>query len=288
MPRSKTGTIWTNIDRRQRLSDGLSLVGRQTDNLVFSSVGDKNRVNSWLQTDRSFDVCISFFGDGDFDNKKLVNFFYRHKGFKFANFLKCAEESLDLSNYEFILFVDDDIIISTRDIEQIFSQARRFGLHACQPSLSKKSCRSYKALVHRESVLVEYSNFVEIQCVCLSRHMLELCLPYLPLIYTGWGLDMILWELLGRPQDKVAILHSIQMTHPYRKEGRLRERAPDFEAKNEEVERKLAATLGVENDVLVKKEMIEKFGEIPCSPRARRGMTIGQSLSRLRRRRGEG
>lgn len=182
--------------------------------LVFSSVGDQNQVSRWIANDRGYDVAIAYYGDSEFAFRDSVEYFIRSKDVKIPNFLKCVWEFEDLLNYDYYLLVDDDILVDAATIEAVFKTAVDCRLELCQPSLSEDSATNWPQLKHKAGIRLEFTNFVEVQCFCLSKRLLQKALPYFSFIKSGFALDLILSGLLGHPKDKIAILHHLQMKHP--------------------------------------------------------------------------
>ena len=230
--------------------------------LVYSSVGDENSTSSWLCPGRSYDVCIAHYGDGSFEHRDAVEYYVQRKGYKFPNFLECVKRYPDLLDYDYYLFMDDDIIAQQDTVEQIFSMTQQYRLEISHPSYEAEGSEySWPHLLHREHVILEYTNFVEIGCFCVTRNLLNLIMPCLKFIQTGHGLDLVIWDLLGKPKNQMGILHSLQISHPPRKDGlRLHQRFSDWRTMCEKVERELAKHVGKDDPHLRDHFKVMSFG----------------------------
>lgn len=219
-------------------------------------------MNAWLSGSATFDVAIACFEDEPDHLKQQADYFLARKGFKTDNFLAMLARFPELGFYDYILFIDDDIVITPDQLDDLFMTARQFDLDICQPALTSGSVYSWQHTCQDLSKRLQFTNLVEIQCFCLSRKLLTLALPYLPLIKTGWGLDLIFWELLGKPEDKMAIVHSIGMLHPRRHAPRMYQRISDFTEVSRKVEIELSRKLGKGSETLVDKFQLLLFGSI--------------------------
>lgn len=237
-------------------------------NLVFCSFGDSHKVDSWNRGQPGYDVALAYYGAAADDDESLPRARYvcRTKGYKVPNFLVAAERFPEILDYDYVLFVDDDIVISPYAVETTFELARKYELDACQPSLSAGSTASWPHTRQRDGVVLEYSNLVEIQCFCLSRRLLELSLPYLPIIETGWGLDLIFWTLLHQARERMAVLHAVSMFHGERTGGRIQARVENFTLSAQRVEIALSNALGLGRTQLLPSFELQRFETVERKP----------------------
>jgi hypothetical protein len=233
---------------------------RTAPHLAFTSAGDNNAIASWCRPGYGFDLAVVYHGDEIPEPPPGVAYYFRRKGFKFANFLECADRFPEVLDSDYTLFIDDDIVMTPEAVEQVFGLARQHDLDACQPALAPGSVGYWRHTHQDVSKQLEFTNLVEIQCFCVSRRLLGLMQPLLPLILTGWGLDLVFWDLLGRPKDKMAILHSVPMFHPKRVGKRVSALIPDFNRFSREVEENLSEALGRGRVRLFETFSVESFG----------------------------
>ena len=182
--------------------------------LVFSSVGDTNCVHHWLadSSHRNFDLITYYYGDDpDFspDSDLLIN----RKGLKYENFYHCVH-NINLSNYEAVWVVDDDIVMQTDAINRMFARFSQFNLLLAQPSFCADSRLSWQITRQDPTCTIRYTNFVENGVAIFSRDVIEPFLPTFKNARTGWGIDLIWPVLLGFPTAKIAIIDEICCLHP--------------------------------------------------------------------------
>ena len=88
--------------------------------LVFSSAGDRHNIETWVacSSERNFDLVIYYYGDNDCPAVE-ADLIVKRKGLKFENFSHFLEHN-DIGQYRSIWVVDDDIIMDTSSINQMF------------------------------------------------------------------------------------------------------------------------------------------------------------------------
>jgi hypothetical protein len=122
------------------------------------------------------------------------------------------------AKYEFYGFFDDDLSISTSDINRLFEIGRRWRLELFQASLDPQSLHiSHEFLARRDLVDAPRAvPFVENQMPIFSRAALTACRPTFSLSQSGWGLD-VLWAmtLAGRRMAVIDACSAIHM-QPFR------------------------------------------------------------------------
>jgi len=184
-------------------------------NLVIATVGDASYHKEWIKNNPNFDLVLLYYGDNPdtaIEYTKDTPQVYSAKGFKWwliKSFV--TSESEWLSKYEYIWFPDDDISISTEEINEVFSIAKEYDLWLCQPSL--KGYVSHRITCPQSDLLLRYTNFVEVMSPLMSLDTVKKLQDTFDVNYSSWGLDGIWHHLLGSPQDKVAIIDKISMTH---------------------------------------------------------------------------
>ena len=74
------------------------------------------------------------------NDKTYVDKIWKRKGTKFQNFNYIYNNyKNDIMNYERFFIVDDDIIMSTNDINNLFDISKKYDLWICQPSFVPES-----------------------------------------------------------------------------------------------------------------------------------------------------
>ena len=181
--------------------------------LLFSSI-DTNRSahDYWLaEPDRNFDIVVYVY-NGD-TPKQQFDLCVEKKGLKFPNFFEFSKTA-DLSRYDAIWIVDDDIQMRTRDINRMFELFHEYDLWLAQPAYDSSSVTSWEMLFVDNRYRIRFTNYVEVGVVLFSREALNLCLPAMRDIQSGFGADFLFAALTGFPPKKIAIIDEVQCCHP--------------------------------------------------------------------------
>jgi hypothetical protein len=88
-------------------------------------------------------------------------------------------------------FIDDDVLISASAINSLLAVARIHNLSAAQPAVSFGSslCQEYGWLRQRACTTLHRVPIVEIMAPFIRRDLLDLAMPFLTGIRSGYGLD---------------------------------------------------------------------------------------------------
>ena len=190
-------------------------------NLVFSSVGDKcDPLSYWLneRSIKTFDLCVCYFGDSDQMQDKLsaqCSYFFAHKGSKFQNFhwVYTNYRSI-IDRYDRVFIVDDDIIISTRDINKLFEYQIMYDTWILQPSFLPASKISHPITRQVPGSDHRFTNFVEVNVPLFSKYAIDKCMEIYDPVLTGYGIDLLFIWYLGYRPDKYMIVDSIGCINP--------------------------------------------------------------------------
>ena len=88
-------------------------------------------------------------------------------------------------------FIDDDVLLRSSDIHTLLAVARIHNLSAAQPAVSFTSslCREYGWLRQRAGTSLHRVPIVEIMAPFIRRDLLDLAMPFLTGVRSGYGLD---------------------------------------------------------------------------------------------------
>lgn len=185
--------------------------------LVFSSVGHKNNVRHWTsgKVKRNFDLVFYYYEEDEpptFEADMVV----KRKGFKFDNFAHFLDHN-DVSNYEAIWLLDDDMIIDKRSINKLFKAFIKHDLWLAQPSINQGQKNiPFPFQRHDPTCILKYTNFVEVNAAVIRTDKMGLIAQtFRDSRNCGFGLDFIWVKLLGFPEDKIAIINTVICEHPY-------------------------------------------------------------------------
>lgn len=187
-------------------------------NLLISPVGNDSLYHIWLRDKPSFDTYFIYYGDNEIianNLKQSCNYFIRQKGTKFNILKKLITGNFDFfKQYDFVFVPDDDLYLTTKDINRMFDLAHKHELQICQPSIV--GYYDVPITLNVPSCLLRFTNFVEVMCPCFSKEALEKCAMSFDYSVSGWGIDLWWHKLMGHPKDKFAILDDVIAIHTRR------------------------------------------------------------------------
>ena len=148
--------------------------------------------------------------------KDRVKFIEKRKGSKFQNFKYFYDTYPGIINqYDYFFIVDDDITINVAGINKLFEIAQSYKLSICGPSFIPPSKTSYRITKHNPTLLLAYTNFVEVNAPLFSKAALEKLMAVLPPELIGWGIDYLYMWLNGFNKKKdYAVVHCVTCVNP--------------------------------------------------------------------------
>lgn len=183
--------------------------------LVISTVGDESLHSEWIQNEPNFDLVLLYYGNNDQIVKeyaKQTPYVYMAKGEKYHLLKSLILSSPEfISNYKYIWLPDNDVSISTENINKMFEIADKYNLCLAQPAM--KGHVSHRITLPQPNNLLRYTSFVEVLAPLMNLETLMLCKDTFDENYSGWGYDFLWPYLLDYPKDKIAIIDSVIMTH---------------------------------------------------------------------------
>lgn len=164
-------------------------------NVLFTSCGDQTTCHDlWTDQSKDYDIVAIYYGDSDERFKVYCERFdhvVRHKGSKFQNFFTFYRNSNLLDKYERYYIVDDDIIMNTDKINQLFAFSHEHGLKICSPSFTVGSKISHTVTKHDPTCKFRYTNFIEVNTPLMTRGAVDRLNKYYNKCLIGWGVDWL-------------------------------------------------------------------------------------------------
>lgn len=189
------------------------LDGAYKKNAVFVPVGKDSLHRQLLKGDADFDLHLLIY-DGSYN--KFCNdsdFVACDAGYKMDMTYRYLHRHLELfEKYEYFFLLDDDIVISTEDVNRLFSMMREYQLKIAQPSLVM-SYYTYKHTAFHPFYILRYTNFVEMMMPCFSRDALKAVLPTFEQKIRWCGIEMHWPVLVGSNHKDMAIVDAVSAKH---------------------------------------------------------------------------
>ena len=189
------------------------LDGAYKKNAVFVPVGKDSLHRQLLKGDADFDLHLLIY-DGSYN--KFCNdsdFVACDAGYKMDMTCRYLHRHPELfEKYEYFFLLDDDIVISTEDVNRLFSMMREYQLKIAQPSLVM-SYYTYKHTAFHPFYILRYTNFVEMMMPCFSRDALKAVLPTFEQKIRWCGIEMHWPVLVGSNHKDMAIVDAVSAKH---------------------------------------------------------------------------
>ena len=171
------------------------------ENILFTSAGNKTSFyNLWCHKNRSYDIFICYYGSDKNDKyKEYSDIYLKRKGSKMQNFYYAWKENIgNIRKYKYFYIVDDDIIIKTDEINELFNMCNKLDIWILQPSFCNTSSKiSHKITAQVIGNKYRFTNFIEINTPFFSNYAITECMKIYDPILVGYGIDILFMNILG-------------------------------------------------------------------------------------------
>jgi len=190
-------------------------------NIVIAPCGNKSFLfrQSWLkeENERDFDLCLLFYHEqiNKPDLYEGFDYFFDLKDFKYKMLydLLTSIKPDWLEEYDYFYFLDDDIEIDTRSINQLFLLNRVFQASLSCAALSHDSFCSWPIFKQQNDCFLRYVGQIEVMAPLFDSATLKTVLPTFIENRSSWGFDSVWAKLLGYAEDKMVIFDTVVMRH---------------------------------------------------------------------------
>lgn len=189
--------------------------------IVIAPCGNKSYLfkDQWLKfrDEKEFDLCLMFY-HAEINNPSLyadADFFFHLKDFKYHmlyNLLTNIKPEW-INTYDYFYFLDDDIEIDTRGINEMFRLSHSFQSSISQASLSQDSFCSWPMFKQQKGSFLRYVGQIEVMAPLFDRSTLVKCLPSFIDNRSSWGVDSVWSRILDYPKDKLIVFDKVIMKH---------------------------------------------------------------------------
>jgi len=194
--------------------------GSRSNNLVFTSAGNRSNLRDWLQGRRDFDLWTVYYGDRPGMFQEGSDYYLPRKGAKFQNLHYCyGQWPQKLARYDAVMVMDDDIVIDATGITRLFEIRRDLDLWALQPAFRLSGKVSWPITAVHPTAKLRYTNFVEMACPLFRRDKLDAFMQVYDPALVGYGTDWWFLHTLGPQIDnRVAVVDEVTCVNPYDKD----------------------------------------------------------------------
>lgn len=181
-------------------------------NLILTTVGNNDEwYSNWYKGNRNFDVGLACY-EKEVQVKFKSDFFYWHiPDFKYPALYSVIENNQwIIENYDYIFMPDDDVLLTTDQINELFDWASFARPHLAQPSITDKNF-TWPITLQQKDCIHRWVKMVEIMCPMFSNYALNRCWRTFNESYSGWGLDAVWAKLLN--YNKIAVCDTVLASH---------------------------------------------------------------------------
>lgn len=182
-------------------------------NCVFVPTGDNSLHRQLLQEEADFDLHLLIY---DKSYNKWCNdtaYIGADSGYKMDMTYRYLQRHPEyLEHYEYFFLMDDDIEMSTEEVNKLFRYMRKYHLRIAQPSLVM-SYYTYEHTLHNPTCILRYTNFVEMMMPCFSQEALKLVLPTFEKKVRWMGIEWHWASLITSNHRDMAIIDDIKAIH---------------------------------------------------------------------------
>lgn len=189
-------------------------------NCIFTSAGHRHNVNQWTsEENRSWDLITAYYGQDPAIHaqlQKISDFCVHRKGSKFQNLHALFTNNPDLFvDYEYIWVMDDDLVISPAQIEEMFKVAQKYDLWVSQPAFDPSGKISHEITGFNPISTLRIVDFVEVTCPLFNSKKLHQFLSIYDGSLVGWGIDYWFSHVLqSKKSHKFAVVDTVQVYNP--------------------------------------------------------------------------
>lgn len=185
--------------------------------LTFDDRFDKE--NHWRYTNakkRDYETLVFRYGDF-MPEDRTYDILIKKPGFKWSLskefFNDSGLEFLKNNSYDYVGFLDDDLITDIDSINNSLKLAKENDLKIFQLSVTQDSDMFYDILKNKPLAQYAKTNFVEVMGPFIHTSLIPTCLELWNKydIFSGWGFDKVLCDLT---KQEAAVIHRHQMYHP--------------------------------------------------------------------------
>lgn len=182
-------------------------------NAVLVAAGRKSLHRQFLKGKPDFDLHLLVYDDSASQWQKDTPFVYNGGGYKMDmtfKYLQLHPELLEAYNYFFLM--DDDVRMSTEEVNHLFECMLKFHLEIAQPALVDSFYTYEHTLYHQDNHL-RYTNFIEMMIPCFSRNALKKVLPTFKKKKRAQGIEWHWPQLIQSNQKDMAVIDEVTAVH---------------------------------------------------------------------------
>lgn len=187
------------------------------DFLFYISCSKGNCESEIFGKNRNFDVAINDYTESNI-NPSEAEYKFSNDEWKYKHIYHRLSDIV--FNYKACAIFDDDIKISTNDINKLFELGALNNFNIWQAALTHNSHSSWGHLYQKVNSYIRHTNTIEIMMPFFSNSALHKCWDSFNINYCAWGLDVAWNHILNN--EKIMVIDSIPAYHVRPMRGHLR------------------------------------------------------------------
>jgi len=196
-----------------RVRDDRALTRRK--NLVFLQAGPQSTHRRWYgDGPRSWDLVVNYYDQRGLDLGFGDAVFFQ-AGTKFtAVHMLLSQNAEVFANYDYVLLLDDDILVSMEALDALFRACAQNNLDLAQMALSDRSHCVWEFAYARGRTGLRHLSSVEIMMPVLSQRALRIFGADFIQSISGFGLDLLFGKKVASADcSNVAIIDDVVVDH---------------------------------------------------------------------------
>lgn len=179
-------------------------------NLVIAVAGDESLHREWIKNNPEFDLFVVYYDNKDNLYSQDGVLYDKAKGSKFIIIDQMIKKhNTFLEQYDAILIPDDDLYMSSKEINQFFSVFHKYELELAQPSIL--GWQSFFLMAQHPQYILRYTNWIEIMTPCFSKKTFQKVKHTFTENNSNWGIDFLWCQIIN--YDKIAVIDDVVAIH---------------------------------------------------------------------------
>lgn len=180
---------------------------------VIAAIGKDSLHQNWIKGYKNFDLHLIIYDDSYDKYKNDTEYICSMKGYKLKLVYKYMNRHPEyLEKYEHFFIPDDDILMDSQNINNLFMLMRGYNLQIAQPGLSD-SYYTYPHTLRNKLSVLHYTSFVEMMLPCFSKNALRKVLHTFNANESGWGTEWHWPILIDSNQKDMAVIDCLKAIH---------------------------------------------------------------------------
>ncbi|WP_114748979.1 DUF707 domain-containing protein [Pleomorphovibrio marinus] len=188
----------------------------KNNNLLITTIGRKGVENLklWYSSSKKYDIIILIYDGKDNPYYNINSNYYKLiEGFKYPLIYNLFKENKELLiNYDYFFLPDEDVKITSNEINKIFKFVKKMNISLCQPSLHIENAIMGISINYPQTKYRIVTG-IDVMCPIFSNNALKKCLNTFKLSNSGWGLGEVWGKILKRNGCKIAIFDLVVAHH---------------------------------------------------------------------------